>query len=98
MPDRFPVAILARSAIDGTYQGQGLGLGLALFRAAAWRVVAAADTIGIRGMVVHAISPPSGDFYLALGFDRSPLEPMTLALVLACAIARIALQDIHIFL
>jgi GNAT superfamily N-acetyltransferase len=87
MPDPIPVAILARLAIDSTHQGQGLGR--ALFRDAALRVVAAADTIGIRGIVVHAISPQARDFYLALGFDPSPLEPMTLA---------IALKDVRILI
>jgi hypothetical protein len=38
----------------------------------------AADTIGIRGIVVHAISDQAKAFYLALGFDASPGEPMTL--------------------
>jgi GNAT superfamily N-acetyltransferase len=80
MPDRIPVATFARSAIDNTHQGQGLGR--ALFRDAALRVVAAANTIGIRGIVVRAISPQARDFYLALGFDPSPLEPMTLAIAL----------------
>ena len=37
-----------------------------------------ADAIGIRGIVVHAISKEAKDFYLALGFDPSPREPMTL--------------------
>lgn len=76
MPDPIPVVILARLAIDLTYQGQGLGR--ALFRDAALRVVQAADPIGIRGLIVHAISAEVKDFYLALGFDASPVEPMTL--------------------
>ena len=88
MPDPIPVVILARLAlaeplqgrIDSAYQGQGLGR--ALFRDAALRTLRAADTIGIRGIVVHAISLPAKDFYLALGFDVSPLEPMTLTITL----------------
>ena len=80
MPDPIPVAILARLAIDRACQGQGLGR--ALFRDAALRVMQAADTIGIRGIVVHAISLSAKDFYLALGFDVSPLEPMTLTIAL----------------
>ena len=80
MPDPIPVVILARLAIDSACQGQGLGR--ALFRDAALRTLRAADTIGIRGIVVHAISLPAKDFYLALGFDVSPLEPMTLTITL----------------
>ena len=32
--------------------------------------------------IVHAISEQVRDFYLALGFDPSPLEPMTLMITL----------------
>jgi predicted N-acetyltransferase YhbS len=80
MPDPIPVVILARLAIDNSYQGQGLGR--ALFRDTALRVLQAADTIGIRGIIVHAISEAAKDFYLALGFNLSPLEPMTLMITL----------------
>lgn len=80
MPDPIPVVILARLAIDSSFQGQGLGR--ALFRDAALRVLQAADTIGIRGIIVHAISEEAKDFYLALGFNFSPLEPMTLMITL----------------
>jgi GNAT superfamily N-acetyltransferase len=61
---------------------QGKGLGRALFRDAAHRVINAADAIGIRGIVVHAISPEAKKFYLALGFDPSPREPMMLMVTL----------------
>ena len=58
-------------------------LGRALVRDAARRVVHAADAIGIRGIIVHAISDDAKAFYLALGFDSSPIEPMTLMVTLA---------------
>jgi GNAT superfamily N-acetyltransferase len=80
MPNPIPVVILARLAIDSSYQGQGLGR--ALFRDAALRVIQAADTIGIRGIIVHAISEEAKNFYLGLGFSLSPLEPMTLMITL----------------
>jgi GNAT superfamily N-acetyltransferase len=81
MPDPVPVAVLGRLAIDRTCQGQGLGR--ALFRDAALRVLAAADSIGIRGMLVHAISEEAKAFYVSLGLEVSPLEPMTLMVTLA---------------
>lgn len=81
MPDPVPVAILARLAIDQSYQGRGLGR--ALFRDGARRVAQAADAIGIRGIVVHAISDEARTFYVALGFDPCPREPMTLVVTLA---------------
>lgn len=60
MPDPIPVVILGRLAIDRTYQGAGLGR--ALVRDAGLRVIQAADAIGIRGMVVHALSESAKDF------------------------------------
>jgi GNAT superfamily N-acetyltransferase len=80
MPDPIPVVVLARLAVDRNYQGRGLGR--ALFRDAAHRVANAADTIGIRGIVVHAISAQARKFYIALGFDPCPPEAMTLVVTL----------------
>jgi GNAT superfamily N-acetyltransferase len=81
MPNPIPVVVLARLAVDEKWQG--LGVGRALFRDAALRVAQAADSIGIRGIVVHAISEKAKSFHIALGFDPSPLEPMTLMVTLA---------------
>lgn len=81
MPEPIPVAVLGRLALDQTYHGQGIGR--ALFRDSALRVMQAAETIGIRGMLVHAISDKAKAFYLALGLSESPLEPMTLMVTLA---------------
>jgi GNAT superfamily N-acetyltransferase len=80
MPDPIPVVVLARLAVDRAYQGRGLGR--ALFRDIARRVAQAADTIGIRGIVVHAISDEARKFYIALGFDPCPAEAMTLVVTL----------------
>jgi len=76
MPDPIPVVVLAPLAADRTHQGHGLGR--ALFRDAARRVAQAAGTIGIPGIVVHAISEDARRFYLALGFDPCRAEAMTL--------------------
>jgi predicted N-acetyltransferase YhbS len=81
MPDPIPVVVLGRLAVDRSWQGKGLGR--ALFRDCALRVAQAADTIGIRGIVVHAISEAAKAFYMALGFDPSPVEPMTLMVALS---------------
>ena len=81
MPNPVPVAILARLAVHEAYQGRGLGR--ALFRDSSRRVAQAADAIGIRGIVVHAVSENARKFYLALGFDPCPREPMTLVVTLS---------------
>jgi GNAT superfamily N-acetyltransferase len=80
VPDPIPVALLARFATDRAWQGRGLAR--AMFRDCAARVLHAADTLGIRGVVVHAISEQAKGFYLALGFEPSPLDPMPLMVTL----------------
>jgi GNAT superfamily N-acetyltransferase len=79
MPDPIPLAVLAR--LDVAWQRHGIGR--ALFRDAVSRIVHAADSIGIRGIVVHAISEAARNFYLGLGFEPSPGQPMTLMTTLA---------------
>jgi GNAT superfamily N-acetyltransferase len=81
MPDPVPVVVLGRLAVATSHHGKGLGR--ALFRDAALRVIHAADAIGIRGMVVHALSDEAKAFYLSLGLDESPLDPMTLMVTIA---------------
>jgi GNAT superfamily N-acetyltransferase len=76
MPDPIPVVVLGRLAISRSHQGQGLGR--ALFQDAAKRVTHAADTIGIRGLLVHAISDEAKAFYVKLGLTQSPIDPLTL--------------------
>lgn len=76
MPDPIPVAVLGRLAIDRSQQGHGLGRALA--RDAGLRLLQAAEILGIRGLLVHAISDEARAFYLALGFQPSPFDPMTL--------------------
>ena len=80
MPHPIPVVILGRLAVGRAFHGKGLGR--AMFRDGATRIISAADALGIRGMIVHAISEEARAFYLALGFDPSPLEPMTLMITL----------------
>jgi GNAT superfamily N-acetyltransferase len=81
MPDPVPIAVLGRLAIERTHQGRGLGR--ALVQDASRRVLQAADIIGIRGIIVHAISAEAEAFYLALGFEISPIQPMTLMATLS---------------
>lgn len=81
MPDPIPVVVLGRLAIDQSLHGRGIGR--ALVRDACLRVMAAADAIGIRGMLVHALSSDAQAFYEKVGFEPSPLEPMTLMATLS---------------
>jgi predicted N-acetyltransferase YhbS len=80
MPDPIPVVVLGRLAVDRSRQGRGLGR--ALVRDAGLRVIQAADIVGIRGMIVHALSAEAAAFYQRVGFEPSPLDPMTLMITL----------------
>ncbi|MCF6300464.1 MAG: GNAT family N-acetyltransferase [Proteobacteria bacterium] len=76
MPDPIPVAILARLAVDTNYQGQNLGA--RLLRNAMKRTLSVSFNIGIKAMMVHAISDLAKDFYLSYGFKESPNNSMLL--------------------
>ncbi|KYC35422.1 GNAT family acetyltransferase [Scytonema hofmannii PCC 7110] len=78
MPDPIPVAILGRLGVDTSWKGQGLGA--ALLQDAVFRTMQAAEILGIRGLVVHAISEEAKQFYEHYGFSPSPTQPMTLIL------------------
>jgi GNAT superfamily N-acetyltransferase len=80
MPEPIPVVVLARLAVDQSLQGRGVGR--ALMRDAGLRVLQAADTIGVRGLLTHALSEAAHSFYVQLGFEPSPLDPMTLMITL----------------
>lgn len=81
MPDPIPVVVLGRLAVDEAWQSRGIGR--ALMQDAARRVLGAADLIGVRGLLVHALSPEAKAFYEHLGFDASPHDPMLLMVTLA---------------
>jgi len=81
MPNPIPVVLLGRLAIDRVWQGRGLGLDL--LRDAVLRSLAAGDAVGVRAILVHAISPEARAFYERHGFKASSIEPMTLMITLA---------------
>jgi GNAT superfamily N-acetyltransferase len=70
---------LARLTIAQSHQGRGIGR--TLFQDAARRVLHAAEAIGIRGLLVHALSGDAVAFYRP-GREPSPLDPMTLMVTL----------------
>ncbi len=80
MPDPAPVVLLGRLAVDRGWQG--LGLGADLLRDAVLRTLNAAELIGVRAILVHAISEAAKTFYEQYGFRASPVEPMTLMITI----------------
>lgn len=81
MPDPIPMAVLGRLAVDRSVQGKGLGV--ALLQDAVLRMRQAASILGIRGMLVHAISAEAQAFYEHHGFVSSATNSRTLVLSLA---------------
>ena len=78
MPEPIPVMVLGRLAIDARMQGQRLGS--ALLKDALLRTLSVSKNVGIRAILVHAISDDAKRFYLGYGFQGSPIDPMTLML------------------
>jgi GNAT superfamily N-acetyltransferase len=76
MPDPIPVVILGRLAVDRRWQGQKLGS--AMLRDAVARSLRAAESVGIRAMLIHALSDEAKRFYEKYGFVASPSDPMML--------------------
>jgi GNAT superfamily N-acetyltransferase len=80
MPDPVPVVLLGRLAIDRAWQGRGLGADM--LRDVTVRALAAAEIIGARAILAHAISSDAKAFYERHGFRPSPVEPMTLMIAI----------------
>ncbi len=80
MPDPVPVILLARLAVDKDFQGHGVGR--ALLRDAIVKTIQAADIIGIRAILVHALNERAKEFYMKLGFMHSGINNLSLMLPL----------------
>jgi GNAT superfamily N-acetyltransferase len=80
MPDPAPVILLGRLAVDRRWQGRGLAADL--LADAVLRTLGAAETIGVRAMLVHAISEDAKRYYEKHGFRASPVDPMTLMITI----------------
>lgn len=80
MPESIPVVLLGRLAVHRDWTGQGIGPGL--LKDAVLRSLAVAESLGVRAMLCHAISPKAMAFYLRHGFVQSPIDPMTVMLSL----------------
>jgi GNAT superfamily N-acetyltransferase len=74
------VILLARLAVN--LNEQGTGLGKALLVDALSRAAGAADEIGARAILVHAIDDEAVGFYTRFGFERSPIDPKQLMLLM----------------
>ena len=77
----IPVVILARLAVHEDHQAQGIGR--ALLRDALGRVNAAADEIGIRALIIHALDEEAKAYYMQQAeFEPSPTNDLHLMLLM----------------
>jgi GNAT superfamily N-acetyltransferase len=81
MPDPIPVMVLGRLAVDLAWQRHGLGK--ALLRDAILRTIQVSEVVGVKALLVHALSEQAVGFYEARGFHPSPMNPRTLLLRLS---------------
>ncbi len=76
----IPAVLLARLAVDGAVGG--LGIGSWLLADAMRRTAAAAETLGVRLLLAHAVDERARGFYEHFGFEPSPTDPLNLQLLI----------------
>jgi GNAT superfamily N-acetyltransferase len=76
----IPVILLARLAVDITEQGSGLGK--AMLRDALVRIAGAADIVGARAILVHAIDAQAAEFYRRFDFVPCPGNDLHMMLLM----------------
>jgi GNAT superfamily N-acetyltransferase len=75
-----PVIVLTRLAVDRTEQGEGLGV--AMLKDGLVRIAAAADIVGARAVLVHAIDAKAAAFYRNFDFVPCPDNDLHLMLLM----------------
>lgn len=78
-PDPLPAVLLGRLAVDAEYQGRGLAA--ALLKHFVLKSLEVAELTGVRLLLVHAKNDAAKRFYLRYGFEESPVNDMTLMLL-----------------
>jgi predicted N-acetyltransferase YhbS len=75
-----PAILIGRLAVDRSEQGRGIGE--ALLVEALAKAANAAETIGARVVLVHAIGEGVRSFYTRYGFEESPTNPLHLMMLM----------------
>lgn len=75
-----PAILLGRLAVDLGHQGNQVAR--SLLQDALLKCATAADSIGARAVIVHAISDDAVSFYERFGFEASPTDPRHLILLM----------------
>jgi predicted N-acetyltransferase YhbS len=75
-----PAILIGRLAVASDHQGNQVGR--SLLRDALLKCAAAAESIGARAVIVHALSDDAVRFYARFGFEASPTDSRHLILLM----------------
>ena len=78
-PDPLPAMLLGRLGVDRQHQGKCLAA--ALLRHFLLKAIEVAELTGLRLLLVHAKDPQAAGFYRHWGFEPSPIDDLTLMLL-----------------
>ncbi|HAY14690.1 MAG TPA: GNAT family N-acetyltransferase [Fimbriimonadaceae bacterium] len=76
----IPILLMARFAVDLSYQGQGIGQGL--FKDALKRCLSVSRDAGVRAVMTHAKDDAAKAFYVKFGMLECPTNPLHLYMLL----------------
>ncbi len=79
-PADLPAILLGRMAVDSRHQSKGLGA--AMLKHFMTKAIEVSEKVGVRLVLVHAKDEQAKDFYLYHGFVESPIDPLTLMMLL----------------
>jgi GNAT superfamily N-acetyltransferase len=79
-PAELPAILLARMAVDSRHQAKGLGA--AMLKHFMTKAIEVSEKVGVRLVLVHAKDEQVKDIYQHHGFAESPIDPLTLLVLL----------------
>lgn len=80
-PESIPVILLARLAVDVSFQSRGIGGAMLLD--AVQRSLAASEIVGARALIINVMNDRAVAFYARYGFRSSPVAPHLLMATIA---------------
>ena len=82
-PTELPAVLLGRLAVDRRHQGEGLAG--AMLKHFMTKAIEVSENVGVRLVLVHAKNDRAKAFYQHFGFIESPVDALTLMMLLPTA-------------